>query len=176
MRDGIEQTYPEHPRPKLSYPFEHGPKTGEAVEVAPGAKWLRMPLGGALAFINVWAIEEPDGDPLTDWLTSLARIKTKIPDEVLVLPAHNDPFHGLHARIDHLIGGHERGLVRLKALIAEPRRVVDVFSVLFRRKIDQQLLGLATGESLAHLNCLIARGEAVRERDAQGVDWYRAVG
>ena len=41
---------------------------------------------------------EPDGDPLTDWLTSLARIKTKIPDDVLVLPAHNDPFHGLHAR------------------------------------------------------------------------------
>jgi hypothetical protein len=47
--------------------------------------------------------------------------------------------------------------------------------VLFRRKIDQGLLGLATGESLAHLNCLIARGQAVRERDAAGVDWYRAI-
>ncbi len=118
---------------------------------------------------------EPDGDPLTDWLTSLARLKTQIPDDVLVLPAHNEPFHGLHARIDHLISGHERGLERLAALLAEPRRVVDVFSVLFRRKIDQNLLGLATGESLAHLNCLMARGQAVRERDASGVDWYRAV-
>jgi glyoxylase-like metal-dependent hydrolase (beta-lactamase superfamily II) len=117
---------------------------------------------------------EPDGDPLTDWLTSLARIKTRVPDDVLVLPAHNEPFHGLHARIDHLISGHERGLERLAALLSEPRRVVDVFSVLFRRKIDQNLLGLATGESLAHLNCLIARGQAVRERDASGVDWYRA--
>ena len=66
MRDGIEQTFAEHPRPKLSYPFEHGPKTGEAVDVAPGVKWLRMPLGGALAFINVWAIEEADGWAIVD--------------------------------------------------------------------------------------------------------------
>jgi hypothetical protein len=34
--------------------------------------------------------------------------------------------------------------------------------------------GLATGESLAHLNYLLARGEAVRTRDENGVDWYRA--
>ncbi|WP_293375901.1 MBL fold metallo-hydrolase [Phenylobacterium sp.] len=354
MRDGVEETYPDHPRPKLAYPFEQGPKTGEAIEAAPGVKWLRMPLGGALAFINVWAIDdgdgrvaivdtglggeatqgawrkafagplagkivsrvfvthmhpdhigmagwltrkfqcrlwisrleflmcrslaadtgreapadalsffraagwddealetykarfggfgralhalpdsfqrlsdgdevrigdhlwrvvigsghspehaclwspdlktiitgdqvlprissnvsvfptEPNGDPLTDWLTSLARIKTQVPDDVLVLPAHNDPFRGLHARIDHLIGGHERGLTRLHALIAEPKRAVDVFRALFRRQIDSNLLGLATGESLAHLNCLIARGHASRTRDASGVDWYQA--
>ena len=117
---------------------------------------------------------EPDGDPLTEWLISLARIKGRVPDDVLVLPAHNDPFRGLHARIDHLIGGHERGLERLHKLIAEPKRVVDVFHVLFRRTIDQNLLGLATGESLAHLNCLMARGQAVRTRDEHGVDWYRA--
>ena len=118
---------------------------------------------------------EPAGDPLTDWLTSLARIKTQIPDDVLVLPAHNDPFHGLHARIDHLIAGHERGLARLEQLLAEPKRAVDVFHVLFRRKIDQWVLGMATGESLAHLNCLIARGKVAKDTDAQGVDWYRAV-
>jgi glyoxylase-like metal-dependent hydrolase (beta-lactamase superfamily II) len=117
---------------------------------------------------------EPDGDPLEDWLTSLARIKTLVPDDVLVLPAHNDPFFGLHARIDHLIGGHERGLDRLRALLAEPKRAIDVFGVLFRRPIDAGVLGMATGESLAHLNYLVARGEAVRERDANGVDWYRA--
>ena len=118
---------------------------------------------------------EPDGDPLTDWITSLARIRAQVPDEVLVLPAHNEPFHGLHARIDHLIAGHVRGLERLRGLLAEPKRVVDVFSVLFRRKIDEWVLGMATGESLAHLNCLITRGQAVRETDGHGVDWYRAV-
>ena len=117
---------------------------------------------------------EPDGDPLTEWLTSLARIKTQIPNDVLVLPAHNDPFMGLHPRIDHLISGHEKGLARLRQVIAEPKRAVDVFSVLFKRKIDEGLLSPATGESLAHLNCLITRGQATRTRDAQGIDWYQA--
>jgi glyoxylase-like metal-dependent hydrolase (beta-lactamase superfamily II) len=117
---------------------------------------------------------EPEANPMADWLASLDKLQARVPDDVLVLPAHNDPFFGLHARLDHLVGGHERGLTRLKDLIAKPKRVVDVFGVLFRRKIDEYLLGLATGESLAHLNCLIARGEAVRERDTNGVDWYRA--
>lgn len=117
---------------------------------------------------------EPDADPLHDWLTSLARIKALVPDDVLVLPAHNEPFFGLHSRLERLIGGHRRGLERLHRLLAEPKRVVDVFPVLFRRTIDESNLGLATGESLAHLNYLLARGRAVRATDDKGVDWYRA--
>jgi len=117
---------------------------------------------------------EPEADPLADWLSSLARIRIKVPGDVLVLPAHNDPFTGLHARIDHLIAGHERSLERLLARLAEPQRVVDVFGVLFRRAIGPGLLGLATGEALAHLNCLINRGLAVRAADEGGVNWYRA--
>jgi len=118
---------------------------------------------------------EPDADPLHDWLTSLARIKGLVPDDVLVLPAHNDPFFGLHARLDRLIGGHERGLERLRKLAAEPKRVVDLFPALFRRTIEPGLLGLATGETLAHLNYLLARGGVVRATDDADVDWYRAV-
>jgi glyoxylase-like metal-dependent hydrolase (beta-lactamase superfamily II) len=117
---------------------------------------------------------EPDGDPLTDWLTSLARIKTVVPDDVLVLPAHNEPFRGLHARLDHLIRGHERALTRLLSSLAVPKRSIDVFGSLFARKIGPEVLGMATGESLAHLNCLIGRGLVVAEPDEQGVLWYRA--
>ena len=117
---------------------------------------------------------EPDGDPLDDWLTSLARVKTKIPNDVLVLPAHNDPFHGLHTRLDQLIEGHEHALEALEKLIAEPKRATEVFSVLFKRTITLEVLSMATGESVAHLNCLIRRGRAVRRTDAAGVDWYQA--
>jgi glyoxylase-like metal-dependent hydrolase (beta-lactamase superfamily II) len=117
---------------------------------------------------------EPDADPLAEWLTSLARIKTLVPDDVLVLPAHNDPFHGLHGRIDHLIRGHERGLSRLERTLAEPKRAIDVFGALFARPISGDLLGMATGESLAHLNCLKGRGKACRETGADGVTWWRA--
>jgi len=117
---------------------------------------------------------EPDGDPLTDWLTSLARVKRLVPDDVLVLPAHNDPFIGLHARLDHLIRGHERGLTRLEHVLKEPKRSIDVFGALFARKIVPDLLGMATGESLAHLNCLVGRGRATIDYDDKGVAWYRA--
>ncbi|WP_421739348.1 MBL fold metallo-hydrolase [Caulobacter sp.] len=119
---------------------------------------------------------EPEADPLSDWLTSLAKVKAVVPDSVLVLPAHNDPFHGLHARIDHLINGHERGLSRLEKKIAEPKRVVDVFGALFARPIGSDLLGMATGEALAHLNCLVGRGLATRRTDADGVAWYGSEG
>ncbi len=117
---------------------------------------------------------EPDADPLTDWLRSLAKVKAETPDDVLVLPAHNDPFRGLHARLDHLIRGHEKSLLRLEKLLGQsPRRAVDVFGALFARPIGPDLLGMATGESLAHLNCLLGRGRATRETDADGVVWWR---
>jgi glyoxylase-like metal-dependent hydrolase (beta-lactamase superfamily II) len=117
---------------------------------------------------------EPDGDPLTEWLVSLARIKQVVPDDVLVLPAHNDPFIGLHARLDHLIRGHERGLDRLERTLAQPKRAIDVFGSLFARKIDGDMLGMATGESLAHLHCLVGRGRAVAHTGDDGVIWYQA--
>ena len=59
-------------------------------------------------------------------------------------------------------------------MIGEKKRAVDVFHALFKRQINNQVLSMATGESLAHLNCLIRRGLAQRERDAAGVDWYQA--
>ena len=117
---------------------------------------------------------EPDADPLSDWMSSCAKVKAAVPDDVLVLPAHNDPFHGLHARLDHLINGHERSLGRLEKSLATPKRAIDVFGALFARPIGPELLGMATGEGLAHLNCLIERGKAVAEKDEQGVVWYRA--
>lgn len=118
---------------------------------------------------------EPDADPLADWLESIERIKAQVPDDVLVLPAHNDPFRGLHARLDALAAEHHRGLDRLRDRLHEPMRAIDVFGALFSRPItsEPQLLGLATGESLAHINYLVRRGEAVLEERADGVAWYQ---
>lgn len=122
---------------------------------------------------------EPDADPMAEWLASLDIIEREVPDDVLVLPAHGECFRGLHARIAHLREGQHTALERLRRRLQEPRRAVDVFGALFARPIDESnaaLLGLATGESLACLNHLLARGQALRETDAQGVDWYRAAG
>jgi glyoxylase-like metal-dependent hydrolase (beta-lactamase superfamily II) len=116
---------------------------------------------------------EPDADPLTDWLESLAELARRVDDDVLVLPSHNTPFRGLHARLAQLGRRHEQALLRVQQELIEPRRAVDLFSVLFSRRIDLDVLTMATGESLAHLNCLIRRGLARRELDEHGVAWYR---
>ncbi|CAG4910535.1 MBL fold metallo-hydrolase [Paraburkholderia saeva] len=118
---------------------------------------------------------EPDADPMADWYASLAKLKREVPDDVLVLPAHNECFRGLHARLDSLRKGQDRAIERLRRALGEPRRVVDVFGALFAREIgeaDVNLLSMATGESVACLNYLVHRGEANVEIDTDNVAWY----
>ena len=116
---------------------------------------------------------EPDADPLTDWLDSIAELTRRVPADVLVLPAHNEPFRGLHARLEQLATGHEQTLERLRDALRDPKRAIDLFDILFRRRVSLGLLTLATGEALAHLNCLMGRGQARCETDANGIAWYR---
>ena len=118
---------------------------------------------------------EPEGDPLQEWLNSSARIRDILPDDLLVLPAHEAPFHGLHVRLSQLIEAHNRDLRSLFDYLAEPKRAVDCFPALFNRDIDAASLGLATGETMAHLNCLLGRRRITRSRDAAGVDWYQQI-
>jgi len=118
---------------------------------------------------------EPGADPMGDWLSSLDKLQQQVPDEVLVLPAHNACFRGLHARLAQLRDGQHAALGQLRQALREPRRVIDVFPALFRRPIepaDASLLGMATGETVACLNYLMVRGE-VRRHVEQGVAWYR---
>jgi glyoxylase-like metal-dependent hydrolase (beta-lactamase superfamily II) len=117
---------------------------------------------------------EPDGDPLGEWLESLGRFRAELPGDLLVLPAHGFPFTGLHTRLDALIDGHHTQLERLeKRLRDAPRLAVECFGVMFARPIDDSLLGMATGETLAHLRYLELRGRAARE-ERDGVWWWRS--
>lgn len=116
---------------------------------------------------------EPEANPLQEWLDSCARLKRVLPSNVLVLPSHNEPFRGVHLRLQELISEHETNLRKLVALCAEPKRAVDCFEVLFRSRITEGNTIMATGESVAHLNCLRARGILERHFDADGIAWYR---
>ena len=118
---------------------------------------------------------EPRGNPLADWLESCAKLRGRLPDDVLVLPAHNEPFRGAHTRLTHLIDGHHTSLNRLREKLAEPKRVIDTFTTLFARKIDDETLSMATGEAIAHLNHLIAEGTVARHTAEDGTDWYQAL-
>lgn len=115
---------------------------------------------------------EPDGDPLGEWMASIAKLRAELPGDLLVLPAHGAVFRGLHARLDALADGHRTSLDRLEARLREaPRRAVECFGVMFARAIDDKLLGMATGETLAHLRHLELTGRAVRE-NRDGVWWW----
>lgn len=116
-------------------------------------------------------LSEPEADPLGEWLDSIAKLR-RLPDDLLVLPSHGEPFTGLHARLDALAEGHRGRLDALHEFLAEPRRAVDCFGVLFGRQIGEGSYGLATGEAMAHLRRLEVEGRAVREvRD--GAHYFR---
>jgi glyoxylase-like metal-dependent hydrolase (beta-lactamase superfamily II) len=115
---------------------------------------------------------EPEANPLADWLDSLSSLRDRVPADVLVLPAHGKPFRGAHERLDALIAEHLDCLDKLEARCAEPQRAVDVFPALFKSKINNKNLIMATGESIAHLNYLLEVGRMTVDRDANGVNWY----
>ena len=117
-------------------------------------------------------VTEPEADPLGEWLASIDRLK-RLPGDLLVLPGHGDPFTGLHTRLDAMAAEHHARLDALEEALAEPMRAVDVFPLLFRRTVGPDMLGMATGEALAHLRRLVVEGRAVRE-DRDGIWWWRA--
>jgi glyoxylase-like metal-dependent hydrolase (beta-lactamase superfamily II) len=124
------------------------------------------------ANVSVWPTE-PEANPLRYWLRSLAHIKSQIPADVVVLPAHGKPFQGAHERIEAIIDEHRSRLDDLREFCEEPCRAIDTFAVLYKRRVPGSHTMMATGEAIAHLHYLIAEGEVNVERDEVGVDWYR---
>ena len=124
--------------------------------------------------ISVWP-NEPEADPLKDWLESCARLKNYLPEDVLVLPAHGNPFRGAKERLTYLIQDHEENLTKLRLLCATPTRVPDCFTTLFKKQIPEDKLNMAAGETIAHLNYLIHDGSIIRETGPDGVHLYRRV-
>jgi len=120
--------------------------------------------------ISVWPAE-PFSDPLNDYIESLEPYRD-LPETTLVLPSHGQPFHGLHARIDQLIGHHQERLDRAVEAAGDGRTAVEIMPALFDRELDAHQLGFALGEAIAHLNHLVFKGLLTREADADGVYRY----
>ena len=88
----------------LQYPFATPPTEGEAVEIARGVVWLRLPLIGALDHVNVYALDDGDGWTLVD--TGIASRRTKaLWQSILAGPLGGKPVRRLivtHHHPDHL--------------------------------------------------------------------------
>lgn len=116
---------------------------------------------------------EPEANPLAEWLASIAKLRS-IRDDALVLPAHNEPFTRLHARLDQLDRDHRAKLARLAERLAEPAGAADCFGTLFGRPIGEGEMQMATGEAVAHLNWLVADGAARRDVEGGRIRFHRA--
>ena len=118
-----------------------------------------------------FGLREPD--PLARFLATLERLQS-LPADTLVLPSHGRPFHGLHARLNALTAHHEERLALVLDACTEPLSAADLFEVLFGKKLDAQQMAFALGESLAHADHLLHRGELECE-DVAGIRRYRRV-
>jgi glyoxylase-like metal-dependent hydrolase (beta-lactamase superfamily II) len=112
---------------------------------------------------------DPWSNPLRLFLDSIGRYGA-LPEDVLALPSHGLPFRGAHARVAQLQAHHSERLGALEAACAQrPRTAADVLEVLFRRKLDDNQIFFAMGESIAHLHCLQYDGRLARTVGGDGV-------
>ena len=118
---------------------------------------------------------EPGGDPLDRYLRSLAKFRTALPPDTLVLPSHNLPFRGVHERIDELAAHHDERCAEVLAACREPASAAELVPVLFRRRLDRHQTAFALGETIAHLHYLIGQGEIECAADPDGVARFRAL-
>lgn len=88
---------------EIRYPYPDPPAEGQALSVAPGILWIRLPLPMALDHVNVYALEDPDGWTLIDcgiyspqmlalWQKLLAGPLAGKPVKRLIL-THHHPDH-----------------------------------------------------------------------------------
>ncbi len=113
--------------------------------------------------------QEPEGDSLTLFLSSLQKFATLSAD-TLVLPSHGRVFQGLHTRIAQLVHHHEERLQEvLEACLEKPGSAYDMLTVIFKRPLDFHQTTFAMGESVAHLHALWHAGKMRRFQDDQGV-------
>lgn len=116
---------------------------------------------------NIAFHSQQHGNPLGDYLESLARLHDLEADEVL--PAHEYRFAGLADRLDQLIGHHESRLAEIEKVLAARPGVSAwdlTLSLEWSRPWDEiaaYMQRAANGETLAHLVLLEHRGRARRE-------------
>ena len=115
---------------------------------------------------------------LIQYLSSL-RLMLTLPDTRL-LPAHGPIQPSTHARVHQLLEHHETRLAQtLEAATAGPVTAFEAAGALpwTRRQrklteLDTMNQLLATGETAAHLEVLVARGQLTRDRTPDGLDLY----
>ena len=123
----------------------------------------------------------PTPQPLGDFMASLTKVRG-LPD-LQILPAHGPVAPSSHARVDELLVFHEKRLDALRWPRSPPGRSTPPRSPATSAgpgtsthydELDVFSKGMAAMETKAHLELLVARGQATRSEDADGVVTFEA--
>jgi glyoxylase-like metal-dependent hydrolase (beta-lactamase superfamily II) len=120
----------------------------------------------------------PQELPLRDYIESLLLVR-RMPDLAL-LPAHGPVSPSVHARVDELLDHHDVRLSAMLAVLADgPCTAYQVAGAVRWTSRNKQLAELdlmnqmlAVGETLSHLDLLVARGLAAADNDGE-VQYFR---
>ena len=123
----------------------------------------------------------PTPQPLGDFMASLTKVRA-LPD-LRILPAHGPVAPSSHARVDELLVHHEHRLdLGRAALAGGPLTAAQAATHLGWTRhehaydeLDVFNKGMAAMETKAHLELLVARGQATRSEAADGVVTFTAV-
>ncbi len=88
----------------IRYPHDEPPRPGEAIEVAEGVLWLRLPLPMALDHVNVFALDDGDSWTLIDTAIGTPRAKAAM-EAALAGPLGGKPVRRVlvtHHHPDHI--------------------------------------------------------------------------
>ncbi|GAA1134808.1 MBL fold metallo-hydrolase [Nocardioides aquiterrae] len=123
----------------------------------------------------------PAADPLGDFMASLAKVRA-LPD-LQVLPAHGPVAPSSHARVDELLVHHEHRLELSLAALADGARTGHEVAhrLPWTRheheygELDLFAQGMASMETKAHLDLLVAQGRATATDTADGIAYAAVV-
>ncbi|RJG40867.1 MBL fold metallo-hydrolase [Mesorhizobium sp. DCY119] len=104
----------------------------------------------------------PKADPLGDYLDSFPQFDG-IPADTLILPSHGLPYRGVHQRIAELRDHHRLRLDATASFLSNPSTALELSREMFPHIEGPDNIGFALGETLAHVNYLVARN-IVEER------------
>ncbi|NJM83939.1 MAG: MBL fold metallo-hydrolase [Tabrizicola sp.] len=140
----------------IRHPFAEPPKEGEAVMVAEGVLWLRLPLPMALDHVNVYALEDADGWTVIDtglgsrrgkaiWEALLAGPLSRHPVARVILTHHHPDHVGLagwlQARGAELMATRTAWLyARMLTLDEQPRPSAEAMLFYRRAGLDADVL------------------------------------
>lgn len=115
----------------------------------------------------------PDADPLGDYLSSFERFANFAAD-MLVLPSHGLPYRGVHDRIDELRQHHAERLEAAVRFLHSPKTSFELVRDMFPHVDDVEGVGFAFGETVAHINYLVARDWVEKTAQNDGLLLFRA--